>query len=196
MYNVVWYPRPDQNYIKKHKEHIKIIKKILPRFKLIWEIFENYESFEDIIEDTQRIIAQSATDAQSDADISYLHEDILGAINDMFIDGEFNFDDGQYQGQIEIGDLISKNGEHYSRGLEYLQDELESGYPDINDVSYNVLHKELEGSRFTIEETKVLSLKFEYQSVKSLTAGKNKLLCSSSSDTKTVNNAASSLIQL
>ena len=47
MYNVVWYPRPDQNYIKKHKEHIKIIKKILPRFKLIWEIFENYESFED-----------------------------------------------------------------------------------------------------------------------------------------------------
>ena len=105
---------------------------------------DHYESFEDIIEDTQRIIAQSATDAQSDADISYLHEDILGAINDMFIDGEFNFDDGQYQGQIEIGDLISKNGEHYSRGLEYLQDELESGYPDINDVSYNVLHKELE----------------------------------------------------
>jgi len=105
---------------------------------------DHYESFEDIIEDTQRIIAQSATDAQSDADISYLHEDILGAINDMFIDGEFNFDDGQYQGQIEIGDLISKNGEHYSRGLEYLQDELESGYPDINDISYNVLYKELE----------------------------------------------------
>ena len=46
MHNIVRYPRPDQNYSKKHKEHIKIIKKILPRFKLIWEIFENYGPFE------------------------------------------------------------------------------------------------------------------------------------------------------
>jgi hypothetical protein len=105
---------------------------------------DHYELMETTIEDIQSIIAHSMTEAQADADMAYLHQDILDAVNDMFIDGEFNFIAGEYQGQIEIGDLITKKGEYYSRGLGYLQDELESSYPDINDIAYNVLHKELE----------------------------------------------------
>tara|TARA_R110000824_G_scaffold193106_1_gene375474 strand:+ start:26 stop:865 length:840 start_codon:yes stop_codon:yes gene_type:complete len=98
-----------------------------------------YELMEMRIEDVQSIIAHALTEAQSDADISYLHKDILDEINDWFKHGEFNFEQGEFEGSVELGEVMTEpNG-----GLQSLESELVEGYPTLDEVVNNVLHEEL-----------------------------------------------------
>jgi hypothetical protein len=100
---------------------------------------DKYELMEDTIEDTQHIIARSITDAQADADMSYLHEDILNEVNDFFKYGKFDMSEGEFKGSVELGDVFVKNGV----GLDLLSNDLQEGYPIFSDVVYEALHEEL-----------------------------------------------------
>ena len=59
---------------------------------------DKYELMENTIEDVQGIIARSMTEAQADADMAYLHEDILDEVNDFFKHGKFSFNQGEFVG--------------------------------------------------------------------------------------------------
>jgi len=99
---------------------------------------DKYELMEDTIEDIQNIIARSTTEAQADADISYLHNDIMDEVNDWFRHGEFNTNQGEFVGSVELGDVMTE-----ASGLSQLEAELEGGYPTFDEVVHNILHEEL-----------------------------------------------------
>ena len=98
-----------------------------------------YELMEMRIEDIQSIIAQSTTEAQADADISYLHDDIMDEVNDWFKHGAFNTQQGEFVGRIEVGDVFQK----HSNGMDRLDSDLQEGYPTIKSVVLDVLYEEL-----------------------------------------------------
>ena len=100
---------------------------------------DQYELMEMRIEDIQSIIAQSITEAQADADISYLHDDIMDEVNDWFKHGSFNTKQGEFVGRIEVGDVFQK----HSNGMDRLDSDLQEGYPTIKSVVLDVLYEEL-----------------------------------------------------
>jgi len=100
---------------------------------------DHYELMEDTIDDVQQIIAHSITEAQADADISYLHDDILDSINDFFLHGEFDRLEGKFIGSIELGDVFGRN----SDGIERLESDLEEAYPSLVKVVHDLLGDEL-----------------------------------------------------
>jgi len=100
---------------------------------------DQYELMEDTIEDVQNIIAHSMTEAQADADMAYLHEDILDEINDFFKHGKFNFDQGEFVGSVELGDVFEKG----AGGLDELESDLQEGYPTFDEVMTDLLSQEL-----------------------------------------------------
>jgi len=104
----------------------------------------HYELMEMRIDDVQSIIAQSTTEAQADADISYLHDDIMDEVNDWFKHGEFNFGEGEFVGRIEVGDVMS--GE---KGLSQLEADLTQGYPTFTELVHDVLSEELNDWGYT-----------------------------------------------
>ena len=67
---------------------------------------DQYELMEFTIDDIQGIIARSMTEAQADADINYLHDDILDEVNDWFKHGKYDFKRGEFVGTVELGDVI------------------------------------------------------------------------------------------
>jgi len=99
----------------------------------------HHELMEMRIDDVQSIIAQSTTEAQADADISYLHDDIMDEVNDWFKHGVFNFGKGEFEGKVEIGDVMTK-----TNGLPYLEAEIEHGYPSFWDIVHVTLREELD----------------------------------------------------
>jgi len=98
----------------------------------------HYELMEMRIEDIQGIIARCMTEAQADADISYLHNDIMDEVNDWFKFGEFNTHQGEFVGSVELGDVMTE-----SSGLLQLEAELSEGYPTFDEVVNNILFEEL-----------------------------------------------------
>ena len=100
---------------------------------------DHYELMETTIEDIQSIIAHSMTEAQADADMAYLHEDILSEVNDFFKHGEFNFGQGEFVGKVELGDVFEKG----AGGLEQLESDLQEGYPTFDAMMADVLYQEL-----------------------------------------------------
>jgi hypothetical protein len=99
---------------------------------------DQYELMENTIEDVQGIIARSMTEAQADADISYLHDDIMDEVNDWFKHGEFNFEQREFVGKVELGDVMTE-----PHGLPQLEADLVDGYPDFAEVVNNILYQEL-----------------------------------------------------
>lgn len=79
------------------------------------------------------------TEAQADADMAYLHEDILDEINDFFKHGKFNFDQGEFVGSVELGDVFEKG----AGGLDELESDLQEGYPTFDEVMTDLLSQEL-----------------------------------------------------
>jgi len=98
----------------------------------------HHELMEMRIDDVQSIIAGEITHAQGDADISYLHDDILNEVNEWFKHGVFNFEKGEFVGRIEVGDVMS--GEI---GLSQLEADLTQGYPTFTELVHYVLSEEL-----------------------------------------------------
>ena len=99
---------------------------------------DKYELMENTIEDVQGVIARSMTEAQADADMAYLHQDILDEVNDFFKHGKYSFDQGEFVGSVELGDVMTE-----LNGLPSLEAELVDGYPDFAEVVNNILHEEL-----------------------------------------------------
>jgi|TARA_R110000772_G_scaffold59326_3_gene134339 hypothetical protein len=104
----------------------------------------HHELMEMRIDDVQSIIAQSITEAQGNADISYLHDDILNEVNGWFKHGSFNFEKGEFVGRIEVGDVMS--GE---KGLSQLEADLTQGYPTFTELVHDVLSEELNDWGYT-----------------------------------------------
>ena len=100
---------------------------------------DHYELMETTIEDIQSIIAHSMTEAQADADINYLHQDIMDEVNDWFKHGEFNTQQGEFVGKIEVGEVFEKN----SNGRHLLGDQLQEGYPALSQLVLDTLYEEL-----------------------------------------------------
>ena len=94
---------------------------------------DQYELMETTIEDIQSIIAHSMTEAQADADMAYLHEDILDEVNDFFKHGEFNFEQGEFVGKVELGDVMTE-----PHGLPQLEADLVEGYPTFDARWYKI----------------------------------------------------------
>ena len=110
---------------------------------------ENEEDFNEFIESEYGSdIGCAAGDAQHSADINSLHSDILDEINDYL--SRFNgkltnkvdnqgkvFDELQYEGEIELGELVDN-----SYFGEVLIDELESSYPSPVDILWKIVEQE------------------------------------------------------
>jgi len=110
---------------------------------------ENEEDFKEFIESEYGSdIGCAAGDAQHSADINSLHSDILDEINDYL--SRFNgkltnkvdnqgkvFDELQYEGVIELGELTDN-----SYFDEVLIDELESSYPTPVDILWKIVEQE------------------------------------------------------
>ena len=79
------------------------------------------------------------TEAQADADISYLHDDIMDEVNDWFKHGEFNTQQGEFVGKVEVGDVFEKD----SNGMHLLDSHLQEGYPTLEQLVLDTLYEEL-----------------------------------------------------
>jgi hypothetical protein len=110
---------------------------------------ENEEDFKEFIESEYGSdIGCAAGDAQHSADINSLHSDILDEINDYL--SRFNgkltnkvdnqgkvFDELQYEGVIELGELTDN-----SYFDEVVIDELESSYPSPEEILWKIAEQE------------------------------------------------------
>ena len=110
---------------------------------------ENEEDFKEFIESEYGSdIGCAAGDAQYSADINSLHSDILDKINDYLsrfngkltnkVDSQGkNFDELQYEGEIELGELVDN-----SYFEEVLMDEIESGYASPVEILWKIVEQE------------------------------------------------------
>lgn len=110
---------------------------------------ENEEDFKEFIESEYGSdIGCAAGDSQYSADINALHSDILDKINDYLsrfngkltnkVDSQGkNFDELQYEGEIELGELVDNS--YFEQALI---DEIESGYPSPVDILFKIIEQE------------------------------------------------------
>lgn len=104
--------------------------------------YEDWEDIDDYMKngDISTEIGCSYSDAQRDADINYLHEDIHNEMIDVLskLDGKWDWDDKTYKATISLSDAAP-----YSDLHSWIENVLSTGY-DIHEVVYGIYEDELE----------------------------------------------------
>jgi len=104
--------------------------------------YEDWEDIDDYMKngDISTEIGCSYSDAQRDADINYLHEDIHNEMIDVLskLDGKWDWNDHTYKTTISLSDVAP-----YSDLYMHIENVLHDGY-DLNELLYGIFEDELQ----------------------------------------------------